>query len=488
MDDKSNKFPEGVGVKKIVWWKVLVPVLVGVTLCLLPLPKGLSPAAWFYFALFAAAIAGLIVEPIPAAAVGVIGVTLAGVLLLVDPTPAGSLKWALSGFSNSIVWLIFIAFMFAKGYENTGLGRRIGLLLVRALGKSTLGLGYAIAIADLVIAPFTPSVTARSGGTIYPIIKNIPPLYDSYPGESARKIGSYLMWVAVSTACITSSMFLTALAPNLLALDLLGKVAKISFTWMDWFVGFLPVGLILFLLNPYLSYKIYPPTIRTSTDVPKWAADELVKMGRMGRKELTMATLAVTALVLWIFGAQWFKLDATIVALMVFCVMIMFDVISWDDVVCNKAAWNVLIWFGTLVTLADGLKIVKFLDWFASSTAGAMHGLPITTILLSLVAVFFIVHYMFASLTAHTTALLPVFMVAAMAVPDMPVRIIAMMFCFSLGIMGVVSPYAAGQSPIFFGSGYLPGKDFWRLGLIFGAIYLAVLLLVGYPYLSYVMR
>lgn len=474
--------------KNTGWWKFVVPIVVGVGLCLLPVPQGLQPASWFYFALFAAAVTGLILEPIPAAAIGVISVTVAGVLLLVDPKPAVSLRWALSGFSNSIVWLIFIAFMFAKGYENTGLGRRIGLHLVRLLGKNTLGLGYAIALADLVIAPFTPSVTARSGGTIYPIIKNIPPLYDSYPGESGRKIGSYLMWVAVSTACITSSMFLTALAPNLLALELLGKVAKISFTWMDWFVGFLPVGIILFLLNPYLSYKIYPPTIRTSADVPKWAADELAKMGSMGRKELTMAALAVTALVLWIFGAEWFKLDATIVALMVFCAMILFNVISWDDVVGNKAAWNVLVWFGTLVTLADGLKIVKFLDWFAASTAGAMQGLPITTIMLGLVAVFFLVHYMFASLTAHTTALLPVFMVAAMAVPDMPVKMIAMLFCFSLGIMGVVSPYAAGQSPIFFGSGYLPSKDFWRLGFIFGAIYLFVLLAVGYPYLRYVLN
>lgn len=469
---------------KPVLWKFLVPLAIGVGLCLMPVPQGLQPAAWFYFAVFAAVVTGLVLEPIPAAAIGIIGVTLPAVLLLVDPKPAGSLRWALSGFSNSIVWLIFIAFMFAKGYENTGLGRRIGLHLVRLLGKNTLGLGYAIALADLVIAPFTPSVTARSGGTIYPIIRVIPPLYDSYPGESGRKIGSYLMWVAVSTACITSSMFLTALAPNLLALDLLNKVAKINITWMEWFVGILPVGLILFLLNPYLSYKIYPPQIRTSTDVPAWAAAELAKMGRMSRKEITMGLLAVVALVLWIFGAEWFKLDATVVALIVFCAMILFDVITWDDVVANKSAWNVLVWFGTLVTLADGLKLVKFLDWFAAATAGAMQGLPVTVILLSLVAIFFMVHYMFASLTAHTTALLPVFMVAALAVPGMPPTVVAMMFCFSLGIMGVISPYSSGHSPIYFGSGYLPSKDFWRLGLIFGTIYLSVLLGVGYPYLT----
>ena len=68
---------------------------------------------------------------------------------------------------------------FAKGYEKTGLGRRIALSLVAAMGKSTLGLGYAVMLADLLIAPFTPSNTGRSAGVIFPIIRGIPALYGS---------------------------------------------------------------------------------------------------------------------------------------------------------------------------------------------------------------------------------------------------------------------------------------------------------------------
>jgi L-tartrate/succinate antiporter len=101
-----------------------------------------------------------------------------------------------------------------------------------------------------------------------------------------------------------------------------------------------------------------------------------------------------------------------------------------------------------------------------------------------LVIVFFVVHYMFASLTAHTTALLPVLLVAAIAVPDMPVRLVALLFCYTLGFMGVISPYATGPGPIYYGSGFISRKDFWRLGLIFGAIYLAALLAIGVPYLN----
>ena len=49
---------------------------------------------------------------------------------------AKSLSWAVSGFSNSVIWLIFAAFMFGTGYEKTGLGRRIALILVKKMGHS----------------------------------------------------------------------------------------------------------------------------------------------------------------------------------------------------------------------------------------------------------------------------------------------------------------------------------------------------------------
>ncbi|MGZ3580712.1 MAG: DASS family sodium-coupled anion symporter [Syntrophales bacterium] len=469
--------------KRLPYWKTIVPVLTGIALYLIPVPQGLKPNAWYYFALFTAVIVALILEPIPAGAVGMIGVALAGSLLMVAPKPSDSLRWALSGFSNGTVWLIFIVYMFAMGYEKTGLGRRIALNLVKWLGKKTLGLGYAVAITDLLLAPFTPSNTARSGGMIFPIIKNIPPLYGSLPGETGRKIGSYLMWTALASTCVTSSMFLTGLAPNLLALELVNKTAKVSITWSEWFVGFLPVGLLLFLLVPSLVYKIYPPAVKVSQDVVVWANQELSKVGRITRKEWIMALLGICALSFWIFGSRW--LDATTAALVVLCLMILTGILKWDDILSCKQAWNVLVWFATLVTLTEGLRLVKFLDWLAVITAGVLKGMPIVVMVGFLVAIFFLVHYMFASLAAHTAALLPVFLAIAMAVPEMPIKLLALMFCYTLGLMGILTPYAMGPSPIYYGSGYIERKSFWALGLIFGLIFLLVLLAVGYPYMRW---
>src|SRR5262249_18985845 len=130
----------------------------------------------------------------------------------------------------------------------------------------------------------------------------------------------------------------------------------------------------------------------------------------------------------------------------------------------HKQAWNVLVWFATLVTMADGLNKVGFLKWFAGGAAEAMSGYSVMTIVILLTVVYFVVHYMFASLTAHTTALLPVLLTAAIAVPGMAVKLISLLFCYTLGLMGIISPYATGPGPIYYGSGYVSPKEFLTFG------------------------
>jgi L-tartrate/succinate antiporter len=466
--------------------RAVLPLALGVGVALTPTPAGLTPSAWQLVALFVVVVAALVTEPVPGPVVGLAGVTAAALLRLVAPDPAASVRWALTGFADSTVWLMFVVLMFALGYQKTGLGHRIALTLVERLGGRTLGLGYAVALADLVLAPLTPSNTARSGGIVFPIIRAIPALYGSEPGPTARRLGAYLMWTAFASMCVTSSMFVTALAPNLLAQAMLKDIAHVHVTWVEWFVGFLPVGLGLFALVPWLVHRIYPPSLTASAEVPAWARGERQRLGGVNRREIAMALLVVVALGLWIFGARW--VSPTTTALLVFCLMILTGIIDWQDVLGARPAWNALVWFATLVTLADGLQRVGFLHWFAARTVGALEGLPPTGQMLAIVLVFFVAHYMFASLTAHTTALLPVFLAVIAASPGLPVRPLALLLCYTLGLMGVLTPYATGSAPIYYASGYVTRREFWGLGAIFGAVYLAVLLGLGLPYLVRVAR
>lgn len=457
-------------------FSMLVPVLVLLVVWFIPAPAGLSVEAWRFMAIFLAVVVGLILEPIPAALVGLIGVCAVALLGLAGKTPALNVKWALSGFSNSIIWLIFAAFMFAMGYQKTGLGKRISLIMVKYMGKSSLGLGYAVAFSDLILAPFMPSNTARSGGTIFPIASNIPLIFNSTPENEPRKLGAYIAWVAMAATCVTSSMFLTALAPNLLAVDMIGKSANVAITWGSWASVMVPLMLPLFLLTPLLAYIVYPPTQKHSPEAPAWAKAELQKMGSISFKEIMMALFAVLALVLWIFGKE-LKVDATMAAISIVSLMVLTKVVSWEDVIGNKGAWNVLIWFSTLVALASGLKDVGILKWIGKLTEESLMGLSPVMLMLAMLLVFFLLHYFFASVTAHVTALLPVFIVIAVKVIA-PEQLPSFMILLAgtLGIMGIITPYGTGPSPIWYGAGYISQGRWWALGALFGGIYLAVLL------------
>ena len=136
------------------------------------------------------------------------------------------------------------------------------------------------------------------------------------------------------------------------------------------------------------------------------------------------------------------------VALAAISLMLVGRVVTWDDILANKPAWNVLAWFATLVVLADGLNKVGFVGWFGKHAAALFAGHAPATVMLLLVALFFVIHYLFASLTAHTTAVLPVVFAAGLAVPDLPVRTFALLLGYSLGIMGVLTPYATGPAPV----------------------------------------
>ncbi|MFZ4833656.1 anion permease [Rouxiella sp. Mn2063] len=473
---------------------LFLPVVIAVLLLLVPVPAGLEPYAWHFFAIFVGVIVGLVFEPLPGAVIGLTGVVVIALCsqwLLFSPAEIAnpkfkmateSFKWAVSGFSNSTVWLIFGAFMFAAGYDKTQFGRRLALILVKYLGRRSLTLGYAITFADLLLAPFTPSNTARSGGTIYPIIANLPPLYGSLPNDpSSRKIGSYLMWVAITAACITSSMFLSALAPNLLALALVKSIVGFDISWGTWFLAFLPLGVLLILTMPLLAYLFYPPEVKINDEVPRWASSELEKLGKLKRNEILLLVFVCFALLMWIFATAW--IEPAMAAMLVVVLMLWTGVLNWNDIVSNKPAWNTFAWFATLVALADGLARVGFIAWLGAQGGQLLEGIKPEVAAVMLLVAFFLLHYLFASTTAHTTALLPAVLTVAASIPGINMPVFCLMMCTSLGVMGIITPYGTGPSPIYYGSGYLPTKDYWRLGTIFGFIFLCALMLIGYPWM-----
>lgn len=199
-------------VKRNIALRLLGVLAIGTIIWVIPPPGGVQPAAWHFLAIFVATIGGIVVKPLPMGAMALLGVAttaFSGTL---------TIKQALSGFGNSTIWLIVIAFFISRGFIKTGLGSRLAYLFMAALGRKTLGLSYGLIATDLVLAPAIPSNTARAGGIVYPLVRASAQAFGSEPDDgTAHKIGAFLIQAAFQGNVVTSAMFLTAMAANPLA-------------------------------------------------------------------------------------------------------------------------------------------------------------------------------------------------------------------------------------------------------------------------------
>ena len=145
------------------------------------------------------------------------------------------------------------AFLLAGAFIRTGLGPRIAYLFLSVLGHRALGLSYSLAATDLVLAPFIPSHTARSGGAIFPILQSIARSFGPDGNADAKRTAGFVTMATYQASISTSAMFLTSMAGNPLAAEFAGQQG-ISITWGSWLAAALLPGLISLILVPLVIH------------------------------------------------------------------------------------------------------------------------------------------------------------------------------------------------------------------------------------------
>lgn len=449
------------GSKKSFFAVLTVVVVAGSYI--VPAPEGLTPKAWHLLAIYLSAIFGLVLKPYsePVILLGALG---ASALLL------NNTKDVLGGYASTTTWLVFAAFALSAAFVSTGLGRRIAYLLIGKMGSTTLGLGYVTAFLDLIISPVTPSNTARAGGIVFPIMNSVAVALGSEPGESARKAGSFLMVNTYMVTKITSFMFLTAMAPNVLAGDYMHKILGVSLDWMIWFKALFIPGMILLLIVPFICYVLTKPELK-HVDNKAIASKGLEELGPMSVREKSLVVLFVLALVGWITPAVCQQLwgikvpiDATGVAIGIMAAVFLLKVITWEDMLKNKGGWSTFVWYGGIIGLSSVLSKLKFFDWLAKVMEANMNfGDNAMTALWIIVFASVAIRYLFASGSAYVVAMLPVFLTVG-KVAGAPPMALALALAASNSYGGALTHYGGAAAPIIFGAGYNNTKSWWTVG------------------------
>ena len=450
----------------------LIVLGVGLGLWFCPIPEGITPQGWHLLAIFAATILGFILQPLPMGALAFIAITLTILLNVLKHSDA------LSGFGNNTIWLIASAFIFAKGFIITGFGRRIAYVIIKLIGDSTLKIGYAVAISDLIMSPAMPSSGARAGGILYPIVRGLCSALGSEPNNGTeRKAGAYFMQILYQGNTITNAMFLTSMAANPLIATLAQKTLNIEISWGLWALGASVPGLISLLIIPYFLYKVYPPEIKAFPQGKEIAKAELAKMGPLSMGEKVICGVFIGALVLW-STSQLTGIDATVVAMLGVGVMILTKTLEWKDVLEEKGAWDTLIWMGTLMTLAGFLSKFGVIGVFSKAVSAHVSGISWPIAMTILIIVYVYSHYAFASLTAHITAMYAAFC-AVMVAAGAPAYLVALSMAYMSNICMSITHYGGAPAPIVFGAGYVDQGTWWKLGFYTSIINLFVWVVLG---------
>ena len=450
---------------------LVVTLIAGITIWFSPVPAGVDIKAWHLLAIFVATVVGIIAKPLPMGAVAMLGIAMTAL------TGTLTISEALSGFGNSVIWLIVIAFFISRGFIKTGLGARIAYLFMSVFGKKSLGLAYSMIATDLVLAPAIPSNTARSGGVIFPILRSIARSYGSEPDDgTARRIGAFLIKASFQGTVITSAMFLTAMAANPLAAQIAGD-AGVEITWGSWALAALVPGLASLAVVPWILYKIYPPEIKETPAATQIARDHLEEMGKLKPEEWIMLGTFLLLLLLWIFGTQ-LGINSTTAALVGLVVLLLSGALSWNDVLHEKGAWNTLVWFAALVMMATYLNELGLIPWFGQTMGDAVQGISWVTAFLVLSLVYFYSHYFFASNTAHVSSMYGAFLAVAIAVGT-PSMLAALVLAFFSNLFSSMTHYGTGPAPVLFGSGYVEMGTWWKLGGLISVVNILIWMGIG---------
>ena len=438
-----------------------------------PRPDAVLPQAWALLAIFLSTISGLVLSPLPVGAWAFCGLTVAVV------TKTLSFQNAFAAMTNDVIWLIVLAFFFARGFVRTGLGDRVATMFVRALGKSTLGLSYGLTISEAILAPAMPSTTARAGGVYLPIISSLAKQAGSEPGPTSRKLGAFLVQSQLQASGHSSAMCMTAAAQNLLSLKLAASLGIVVVSpWLTWFKAACVPAAIGLLVTPLLVYKLYPPEVQNTPEAPAAAAQKLKELGPLSQDELMVVITMTITVFMWIF--QPFGIPPVVSAMLGMSLQLIAGVISWSECLNEKGAWDTLVWFAVLIGMSAQLNALGFIDYLSSTVASALTAANLAwpQVMLLLHGFYFIIHYLFASQTAQVAALSTAFMAMMMAAGAPPV-LVGLTMAFHTNLFGGITHYASGQSACYYGAGYVPLKDYFRLGAICGVANVAIWLVFG---------
>lgn len=198
--------------------------------------------------------------------------------------------------------------------------------------------------------------------------------------------------------------------------------------------------------------------------------------------ETVTLIVLVIALAFWI-GGGYIKptpIGTMAVAFMALSLLLCSGTLTWRDCLACEVAWDTLFWISILMSQSKALTDKGVIAYIADGVSSKLvaTGMPAVGLWMLLLVMYVVMHYLFASQSAHVAAMYPPFLAVMLRCGISPV-LAAMSLAYVGNALTGMTHYASAESVVYFSQKYYTVAAVWGVGGVMTLLNMAVWLPVG---------
>lgn len=395
---------------------------------------------------------------------------------------ARGLTLALGGFSNTAHALVAGALFIAAAMMQTGLDKRIALVVLSKIGARTNRVLAGVIFVGFILSFFVPSTTARVS-CLVPIVLGI---ITAFGVDKKSKFAAVMMIATAQADSIWNVGIKTAAAQNMVAIGFIEKILGKNISWLEWFVAAAPFALLMSVALYYILLKVMPPEMDEIPGGQEAINRSLAELGPMKTDEKKLMALSLLLLFFWSTEKILHPFDTSSTTIAAIAIMLTpgIGVMNWKDAQ-SKIPWGTVMLFGVGISLGSALLSTKAAAWLAKIFVAAfgLQTMPALIILAVLSAFLIIIHLGFASATALASAMIPIVISILQSIKTPGINIVGMTMVLQYVVsFGFILPVNAPQNMVAYGTETFEVKDFIKTGIPLTIIAYLLILLLGATY------
>ena len=394
-----------------------------------------------------------------------------------------ALSMALTGLTNGGWVLVVTGLFIAVIMLETGLEKRMALVILKIVGTRTRNLMAGMIVAMSVFAFFIPSITARAA-TLCPIAVG---LVEALGFNRRSQLGKALMLSLAISSSVSGVGVLSGGAQNPVTVSFVEKATGQTITWLQWLLYGEPFALVLTVITYFMVTRMVKVEFDEVPGGRELVQQQLEKLGKMSSREKRLFVILLLTIVAWA-AEPLHKIDANSVSVLTVLILLspIVGVTDWKTVV-PKVDWGAIALFGAGISLGELLIRTGAAAWAAKQSLGAMGVTTMAPLMVMICCAIAItlVRTAFSSSTSAVSALIPTVLgfLVTVAAKQPNIKIAGMTVVSSYIILFVcILPINAPHTTIAYGTGCYEAREHTRIGIPFAIVGLLVWLLFYVTY------